>query len=87
MIEALQWLGRSPAAWRIGAVTLCGLALLGGPILDRAALAEQAAPRERAARAPGPRPDLRAISEKMNANTLTLVTGNPTFIFTSYGNE
>jgi TRAP transporter TAXI family solute receptor len=87
MIEGLQRLGRSPATWRIGAVTLCGLALLGGPILDHPALAQQAAPRERAARAPGPRPDLRAISEKMNANTLTLVTGNPTFIFTSYGND
>jgi uncharacterized protein len=35
----------------------------------------------------GPRPDLRALTERMNANTLTLVTGNPRFIFTAYGND
>jgi len=87
MIEGLQRPARPSAGWRIGAVTLCGLALVGAQVLDQPAQAQQPAPRERAARPPAPRPDLRAMSEKMNANTLTLVTGNPTFIFTSYGND
>src|SRR5262245_2402792 len=87
MIEGLQRPARPSAGWRIGAVTLCGLALVGAQVLDQPAQAQQPAPRERAARPPAPRPDLRAVSEKMNANTLTLVTGNPTFIFTSYGND
>ena len=61
------------------------LIVLSSLILDRAARAEQAvAPKGSTL---GPRPDLRAMAERMNANTLTLVTGNPSFIFTAYGND
>jgi TRAP transporter TAXI family solute receptor len=69
----------------IAAAVLCGLIILSNLILDRTAQAEQAvAPKGSNI---GPRPDLRAITERMNANTLTLVTGNPSFIFTAYGND
>ena len=73
------------AARCIVAAVLCGLIVLSSLILDRAARAEQAvAPKGSTL---GPRPDLRAMAERMNANTLTLVTGNPSFIFTAYGND
>jgi len=69
----------------IVAAVLCGLIVLSNPILDRTAQAQQsAAPKGSNT---GARPDLRAITERMNANTLTLVTGNPSFIFTAYGND
>jgi TRAP transporter TAXI family solute receptor len=90
------------AAWCIVAAMLCGLVVLGGLILGRAAQAEQVAPRAKSGSPgprpdlkagprpdlkAGPRPDLKAIADRMNANTLTLVTGNPSFIFTAYGND
>jgi uncharacterized protein len=80
------------AGWRTGAATLCGLLLLGGLILDQTAQAEPVVVRDRVARDkvardPRPHPDLKAIFEQMNANTLTLVTGNPSLIFTSFGND
>jgi TRAP transporter TAXI family solute receptor len=76
---------RSAARCIVTAV-LSGLIVFGNAILDRTAHAEQAVARNKAAN-PGPRPDLRAITERMNANTLTLVTGNPSLIFTAYGND
>jgi uncharacterized protein len=69
----------------IVAAVLCGLIILSHLILDRTAQAQQpAAPKGSNI---GLRPDLRAMAERMNANTLTLVTGNPSFIFTAYGND
>ena len=84
--------GRLRSAVRcIVAAGLCGLIVLSSLILDRTAQAEQAVARPAPPR-PGPslapsRPDLRAITERMNANTLTLVTGNPNLIFTAYGSD
>jgi TRAP transporter TAXI family solute receptor len=69
----------------IVAAVLCGLIVLSNLILDRTAQAEQAVVPKGSNI--GPRPDLRAMTERMNANTLTLVTGNPSFIFTAYGND
>jgi TRAP transporter TAXI family solute receptor len=77
----------------IVAALLCGLIVLSNLVLDRTAHAEQAVAPKSGNQSGnqsvnlGPRPDLRAIAERMNANTLTLVTGNPTFIFTTYGND
>src|SRR5215470_15731913 len=70
----------------IVAAVLCGLIVLSNLILDRAAQAEQAVAAPKGGNV-APRPDLRAITERMNANTLTLVTGNPSFIFTAYGSD
>src|SRR5262249_3676939 len=81
---------RSTASCIVAAM-LCWLVVLAGLILGQGAQAEQAAPRTKSGTtgsvAPAPRPDLRALTERMNANTLTLVTGNPSFIFTAYGND
>jgi uncharacterized protein len=70
----------------IVAAGLCGLIAFGNIILDRTAQAEQAVARPKASNV-APRPDLKAITERMNANTLTLVTGNPNLIFTAYGTD
>ena len=78
-------LGLRSATECIVAAVLCGLIGLSNLILDRTAQAEQAVAPKGANVAP--RPDLRALTERMNANTLTLVTGNPSFIFTAYGND
>ena len=80
---------RSAARCGVAAV-LCGLIAFGNLIFNRTAQAEQAiarpAPKGSSTSLP-PRPDLRAITERMNANTLTLVTGNPSLIFTAYGSD
>jgi uncharacterized protein len=73
-------LRRRSTTWCILAALVCGLAVLGGLLLDRTAQAEQVGAR-------GQRVDLREISDRMNANTLTLVTGNPSLIFTAFGND
>src|SRR5262245_19366651 len=70
----------------IVAAVLCGLIVLADLIFDRTAQAEQAVATKKGSNV-GAGPDLRAITERMNANTLTLVTGNPSFIFTVYGND
>ena len=58
----------------IVAAVLCGLIGLSNLILHGTAQGQQVvAPKGSNL---GPRPDLRAITERMNANTLTLVTGN-----------
>jgi uncharacterized protein len=72
------------------AVVICGLVVLGSLIVDRAAQAQQQPVRPKGSStsvAPRSGPDLRAITERMNANTLTLVTGSPNLIFTSYGSD
>jgi uncharacterized protein len=74
------------AARCIVAAGLCGLIVVADLILDRTAQAEQAVARPKASSV-APRPDLKAITERMNANTLTLVTGNPNLIFTAYGTD
>jgi uncharacterized protein len=75
------------AARCIVAAGLCGLIVVVDLILDRTAQAEQAVARPKASSVVAPRPDLKAITERMNANTLTLVTGNPNLIFTAYGTD
>ena len=78
------------AARCIIAVVICGLVVLGSLIVDRAAQAQQQPVRPKGSSisvAPRPGPDLRAITERMNANTLTLVTGSPNLIFTAYGSD
>jgi uncharacterized protein len=78
------------AARCIIAVVICGLVVLGSLIVDRAAQAQQQPVRPKGSStsvAPRSGPDLRAITERMNANTLTLVTGSPNLIFTSYGSD
>jgi TRAP transporter TAXI family solute receptor len=74
----------------IVAAGVCGLIVFSSLILDRTAQAEQAVARPTSPRSGAslaPRPDLKAITERMNANTLTLVTGNPNLIFTAYGSD
>jgi TRAP transporter TAXI family solute receptor len=70
-------------------MVICGLVAFGSLMLDRTAQAQQqpAARPKSSSVSLAPRPDLRAITERMNANTLTLVTGNPSLIFTAYGND
>jgi TRAP transporter TAXI family solute receptor len=72
-------------AWRIGAVAFGVLALVCGPLFAESSEAQQATKPERVARAPAPRPNLKDLADQMNANTLTVVTGAPTLIYTAFG--
>jgi uncharacterized protein len=74
------------ATRNIVTMVLCALIVLGYIFLDRTVQAEQAVARPKASNL-APRPDLKAITDRMNANTLTLVTGNPNLIFTAYGTD
>jgi uncharacterized protein len=78
-------LGGLVAWWRLGAVAFGALALVCSPLLGGTSEAQQAAKTERVARAPGSRPDLRGLGERMNANTLIMVTASPNLIFTAFG--
>jgi uncharacterized protein len=64
------------AAWRI-AMALCALALLGLAIPAHA----QFQPKRERSR------DMNEIADRMNANTLILMTGNPGFIYSEFGND
>jgi uncharacterized protein len=81
---------RRPAgarAWRrLNAAALCALVLVGSSAFNGALHAQQAGVRpSRAVAAAAPRPDLNGISEKMNANTLTIVTGSPSLAYAVFG--
>ena len=81
MPRTLQYLKPllTPAAAAIGAIVLAATAL------DCAAQAEQATPRASSAQQAAARANARTIGERMNANTLIVVTASPNLIFTAYG--
>src|SRR5262249_47389473 len=82
MLRSLQYVGRLPAP---AAAAICAI-VLAATALDRPAQAEQATARDRTARpAATARVDARTIGERMNANTLIVVTASPNLIFTAYG--
>jgi len=81
MLRSLQHLERLP---RVGAAALCAI-VLAGTAFDRPAQAEQATPRDGAVRTAAARVDARTIGERMNANTLIVVTASPNLIFTAFG--
>ena len=68
---------RATANWWIGAIALCALALLSLAIPAHA----QFQPKRERSRG------LNEIADRMNANTVILVTGNPGFIFSEFGND
>lgn len=75
MIKVLFRACCASGAWRTGAV--CALALLGFAIPAHA----QFQPKRETSR------DLNALAERMNANTVIVVTGNPGFIYSEFGND
>src|SRR5262245_32089817 len=81
MLRSLQHLERLP---RVGAAALCAV-VIAGTAFDRPAHAEQASARDRSARPGAARVDARTIGERMNANTLIVVTASPNLIFTAFG--
>src|SRR6266446_2270491 len=83
MANAARGIGSNPVVWRFGSAVLCTLALLIISIPSCWAQTEPAVRRQGNALAP--QPVLKAISERMNANTLTVVTGTPSGIFSTFG--
>jgi len=87
MMEGLRGLARQGRGYRIVTGLVCGLipAVAAG-IFDYPLRAQQAAiAPEATARTNGPRPDLRDIAERMNANTITVVTSDPPLAYASFG--
>jgi uncharacterized protein len=74
-----SWLA---ARWGLSATALCAFALCVVSLLALAipAHAQFQPKRER-------QPDMAAMADRMNANTVILVTGNPGFIFSEFGND
>ena len=83
MANAARGIGSNPVVWRFGLAVLCTLALLIISIPGCWAQTEPAVRRQGSTLAP--QPALKAISERMNANTLTVVTGTPSGIFSTFG--
>jgi uncharacterized protein len=81
MAKAAPRIGWHPIVWRFGSAALCVFALLIISVLGGLAQTE---PVRRQGSALAPQPDLKAISERMNANTLTVVTGTPSGIFSTF---
>jgi uncharacterized protein len=81
MAKAARRIGWHPVVWRCGSAVLCSLALL---IISILGCSAQTEPVRRQGSALAPQPDLKAISERMNANTLTVVTGSPSGIFSTF---
>jgi hypothetical protein len=77
MVKTLSRVWCAKAAWRIGTIAVCALALLG---LGIPAHAQFQPKRERSR-------DLQETADRMNANTLIVVTGNPGFIYSELGND
>jgi len=84
-MEAARRIGWHPIVWRFGSAVFCSLALLIISILGCSAQTEPAVRRQGSALAP--QPNLKAISEQMNANTLTVVTGPPNFVFSTFADD
>jgi uncharacterized protein len=76
MVKSIFCSRRRTANWWMA---LLALTLLSLPIVDNPAQAQWL--RE------AKRPDINAISDRMNANTVIIVTGNPSFIFSEFGND
>jgi len=83
MANAARGIGSNSVVWRFGPAVLCTLTLLIISVLNCSAQTAPAVRRQGSA--PAPQPDLKAISERMNANTLTVVTGTPSGIFSTFG--
>jgi uncharacterized protein len=77
MVKVLSRVWCAAAARRIGATAICLLAVLGLVIPAHA----QFQPKREKSR------DLQEIADRMNANTLILMTGNPGFIYSEFGND
>src|SRR5215472_7029974 len=77
MVKGLSGAARPAAILRIVTTALCALTLLS---LAIPAHAQFQAKRERSR-------DMNEIADRMNANTVILVTGNPGFIFSEFGND
>jgi TRAP-type uncharacterized transport system substrate-binding protein len=77
MVKGLSSTGWHAANWRLGAIALCALTLFGLAIPAHAQFQQK---REK-------RADMNEIADRMNANTVILVTGNPGFIFSEFGND
>ena len=75
MVKVLSRIRRAGAA--IGAMVVCALALSESAIPAHA----QFQPKRERSR------DLAEMADRMNANTLILVTGNPGFIYSEFGND
>jgi uncharacterized protein len=75
MVKILSGVWCAAAAWRIGAMAACALALLGLAIPSHA----QFQPKREKSR------DMAEIADRMNANTVTIVTGNPGLIYAELG--
>jgi uncharacterized protein len=84
MVKAARRIGWPPIVWRFGSAVLCSLALL---IISILGCSAQTEPARRQGSALAPQPDLKAISERMNANTLTVATGPPNFIFSAFADD
>jgi hypothetical protein len=80
MAKTARGIGWHPVVWRFGSAVLSILALLIISIPDCSAQTAPAVRRQGSALAP----ELKAISERMNANTLTVVTGTPSGIFSTF---
>src|SRR5258708_10489310 len=85
MANAGRSIGSNPVVWRFGSAVLCTLALLIISVLGCSAQTEPAVRRQ--GNAVAPQPDLKAITERMNANTLTVVTGPPNFVFSAFTDD
>ena len=85
MANAVRGIGSNPVVWRFGLAVLCTLALLIISIPGGWAQTEPAVRRQGNALAP--QPDLKAITERMNANTLTIATGPPNFVFSAFADD
>src|SRR5215471_8226525 len=77
MVKVLSGVWCAITARRIGAMAICALALSGLAIPAHA----QFQPKRERSR------DLAEMADRMNANTLILVTGNPGFIYSEFGND
>jgi TRAP transporter TAXI family solute receptor len=87
MAKAARGIGWHLAVWRFGSAVLrtllCALALLIISIPSGSAQTEPVVRRQGNVLAP----DLKAITERMNANTLTVVTGPPNFVFSAFADD
>ena len=85
MARAAPHISWHPVAWRFASAVLCTLALL---IISIPGGSAQTGPVVgRLESAPAPQPDLKAITERMNANTLTVVTSRPNFSFSAMADD